>query len=124
TEVGTRSRLTTRSAPSDLSTPVAKFDAVAHAEVDNAFRPFGGVDPWYWGPTLSEGGSARTESVPLPGLASGTDPVHVTVRWLGRNEEQTTFPDHKSRITLLNSLSQPLAVNGDNGTFDGRMIYD
>jgi hypothetical protein len=121
-EAGPRARLTTRNAPSDLSAPATTFDAVAHAEVDNFFKPLGEVDPWYWGPTIAAGAS-RTISVPLPGLASATNPAHVVVRLLGRNEDPV-FPDHKSKVTLLNSLGSPLIVNNDAGTFDGRALYN
>jgi hypothetical protein len=121
-EPGARSRLQTRNAPPNLSVPATKFDAVAHMEIDNIFRPLGAADPWYWGPLLTAG-TARTESVPLPGLASGTDPARVLVRLRGRTEDPATYPDHKSKITLLNSLTQVLTTNNDDGTWDGRTIY-
>jgi hypothetical protein len=124
-ETGTRSRMATRpSAATFTRTPPADFGAVAHAEVNDAWRPLGGADPWYWASTLSSPGTAsRTDSVPLPGLASGTAPAQVTVRVRGTTEFSTVFPDHDTRVTLMNASSQVLATNDDNGTFDGRTIY-
>ena len=127
-EAGARSRLPERSAPASVSAPATKFDAVAHVEVDNAFRPLAGNDPWYWSPALanppaSGSPASRPLSIPLPGLASGTDPARVLVRLRGLTEDPATPSDHKSRVTFLNSLSQPLAINNDDGTFDGRAIY-
>jgi hypothetical protein len=132
-EPGARSRLATRSAPPNLTTPAAKFDAVAHVETDNIFRPLGGADPWYNATMLgitpqgNPGGGGvlnLTPPVPLPGLASGTDPAHVVVRLRGRTEDPNLLSDHKSRITLLNASAQPLnPPNNDDGTFDGRTIY-
>ena len=131
-EPGVRSRLATRSAPPDLSAPATKFDAVAHVEADQVFRPLGAADPWYFATMLgcSPSGNASgggvlnlTQQVALPGLASGTDPAHVVVRLRGRTEDFAFFPDHKSRITLLNSLTQTVTQNNDDGTFDGRTIY-
>lgn len=130
-EPGARSRLATRSAPANLSTPVAKFGAVAHAESDDTFRPLGAADPWYWKPSQSNpsvSGSptlplSRTQSIALPGLASTTDPVHVLVRLRGLSEDANTYPDHHSRITLKNSVSSSLKVDNDDGTFDGRTLY-
>jgi len=121
-ENGARARLASRAAPSDLSAPVTKFEGVAHLETDNAFRPLSENDPWFWGPVINTS-AARSQSVPLPGLASSTDPVHVIVRLRGRTEDPNIFPDHKSRITLTNSFSQLLGINNDNGTWDGRTIY-
>jgi len=121
-EVGARSRLALRNAPADLTAPATKFDAIAHVETDNTFRPLSDNDPWYWGP-VSLSGSSRTQSVALPGLASSTDPARVIVRLRGRTEDPNTTSDHKSRILFLNSLTQALSQNNDDGTFDGRMVY-
>ncbi|HEX4825674.1 MAG TPA: C25 family cysteine peptidase [Candidatus Polarisedimenticolaceae bacterium] len=129
-EAGARARLATRSAPPDLSAPATKFDAVQHLETDNAFRPLGGADPWYWSPSESNpavvgppaASITRTVSVPLPGLATTTDPAEVLVRLRGLTED-TTASDHKTRITLKNASSATLATNNDDGTFDGRMVY-
>jgi hypothetical protein len=128
TEPGARSRLATRNAPPNLTTPATTFDAVAHLETDSAFLPLGAADPWYF-PTMlgndTGGGGvlSLTQSVALPGLSAGTDPAHVVVRLRGRTEDPLTSPDHKSRITLLNSSAVTLTQNNDDGTFDGRTIY-
>ena len=126
TEPGARSRLSTRNAPPDLSAPATKFDAIAHAETDNAFRPLGEADPWYWAPSQSNPpvtGSAatRTQAVTLPGLASGTDPVRVLVRLRGLTEDNVTPSDHLSRVNFLNATTQLLTQN--DGAFDGRTIF-
>jgi hypothetical protein len=122
TEAGARSRLATRNAPPNLTAPAPKFDAIAHAETDNAFRPLGAADPWYWGPIILSNGS-RTIPVTLPGLASGTDPAQVLVRLRGITEDAATPSDHRSKITLQNASLQLLTTNNDDGTFDGRTIY-
>lgn len=129
-EAGSRSRIATLpSAPTNTRTPPTDFEATVHAEVDNLFRPLGSADPWYWSPTICitgcSGGAVATRSntVPLPGLASGTAPLQATVRVRGASESATVYPDHKSRVTLLNSSASPLTTNDDDGTFDGRTLY-
>ena len=128
-EAGTRSRLTTRSSPSDASAPATKFDAVAHFESDDTWAPLSQNDPWYWGPYQSNptSGSAvagRTLSnLALPGLSSGTDPAEVIVRLRGASEDSTIFPDHHDTVTFKNQSGQALAVSNDDGTWDGRTIY-
>jgi hypothetical protein len=124
---GTHARMATLDgAPTNLRTPPADFEAVAHQEVDSAdgWRPLGAADPWYWTPTLTSGGSAsRTVSVPLPGLASGTAAARVLAKIRGVTENASLFPDHKTRVTLQNASSQTLLANDDDGTFDGRVLY-
>jgi hypothetical protein len=127
-EVGARSRMAVRdSTPTNIRVPPTDFDAVSHQEVDSptGWRPLGGADPWYWTPSLIAGGSpsSRTDSVPLPGLASGTLPARVTVKVRGLTESDTVSPDHQSRVTLQTSGAQTLATNNDDGTFDGRTLY-
>jgi len=128
-ESGPRSRMPVRdSTPTNTRTPPADFEAIAHREVENAWRPLGPADPWYWSPTQSNPASgglvpSRTESVSLPGLASGTSPARVIVKLRGITEDSSTNPDHKSRVTLKNSSGQSLQSNDDNGTFDGRTLY-
>jgi hypothetical protein len=39
-------------------------------------------------------------------------------------EDIGTNPDHKTRVTLENQVGTALAVSDDDGTFDGRVIYD
>ncbi len=125
-EAAPHSRIAVRSSPPDLSAPATKFDAVAHLETDNAFRPLGDSDPWFWSPSQSSppvSGSAasRTISVVLPGLASSTDPARVIVPLRGLTEDGTANPDHNTHVTLLNAASQSLM--GHDGNFDGRTIY-
>jgi len=126
-EVGSRARITSRAAAPDNSAVAANFDAVAHVETDDLFRPLAGNDPWYWSPLVSlpvEAGAvtSRTQGVPLPGLASATLPARVVVKLRGRTED-TVFPDHKSRITFKNASGQTLATQNDDGTWDGRTIF-
>jgi len=124
---GPRARMADRpSAPTNIRTPPADFEAVAHAETDSAWRPLAANDPWYWSPTMCASGcspTSRTDSVSLPGLRQGTLPLRVLVKVRGSSEDAAIFPDHRTRVTLLNSLSQVLATNDDNGTFDGRTLY-
>jgi hypothetical protein len=126
-EAGSRARITNRAAAPDNSAVAANFDAIAHVETDDIFRPLAGNDPWYWSPLLSmqvEPGAvtSRTQGVPLPGLASGTLPARVIVKLRGRTED-TVFPDHKSRITFKNASGQTLSTQNDDGTWDGRTIF-
>ncbi len=126
-EAGSRARMATRaSSPTMTRTPPADFEAVAHAETDNDWRPLAGNDPWYWAPILCFSGcspSSRTDSVALPGLSQGTLPIRVVVRLRGSSDDGAVFPDHRTRISLLNSTNQTLATNNDDGSFDGRTIY-
>lgn len=124
-ETGSRSRMATRDqTPTNTRTPPSDFEATAHVETDDAFRPLGGNDPWYWSPTLvSNVGNQRTDDVPLPGLASTTAPLRVITVVRGSTESSTVYPDHHTGVTLLNASSQTLATNDDDGTFDGRTIY-
>ncbi len=128
-EAGPRSRMSERDAtPTNTRTPPADFEAVAHREVEDAWRPLGGADPWYWSPTQSNPASgalqpSRTESVPLPGLASPTAGARVIVRLRGITEDASLQPDHKSRVTLKNDAGQTLASQDDDGSFDGRALF-
>ncbi len=127
-ETGSRSRMPLRDVtPTNVRVPPTNFGAVSHQEVDSptGWRPLGAADPWYWIPTLIAGGSpaSRTDSVPLPGLASGTLPAEVLVKVRGITESDTVNPDHQSRVTLETSGALVLATNNDNGTFDGRTLY-
>ena len=124
-ETGTRSRMIPRDAlPTHTRTPPSDFEAVAHVEVDDAWRPLGGADPWYWLPTLFDDGTAtRTDSVTLTGLESGAADVRVRVHLQGRSEDFDVFPDHSTRVTLMTGTNQVLAIDNDDGTFDGRTLY-
>lgn len=111
-------------APTFARTPPQHFRAVAHAEVDNAFRPLGAADPWYWLPTLlvtSQQASSRTDDVALPGLFSGTEPATLRVHVRGIDEDLQVNPDHLTRVTLRNSSNQTLALQ--DGSFDNRTLF-
>jgi hypothetical protein len=124
-ESGTRARMGTRDGlPTHSRIPPTDFEAVAHEEIDDAWRPLGSADPWYWGPTLfDDGTSSRSDPVTLAGLASGADDVRVRVQMQGRSEDPDVFPDHTTRVTLLDDIDQVLAIDNDDGTFDGRTVY-
>ncbi|HJQ99538.1 MAG TPA: C25 family cysteine peptidase, partial [Candidatus Polarisedimenticolaceae bacterium] len=131
-EAGSRSRLTARPSAPDNSAVATSFEAVAHAEVDDTWRPLSGNDPWYWKPLISlplETGpppapvASRTQGVPLPGLASGTLPARVIVKLRGITEDGTTPADHKSQVTLKNASGQTLTSQTDDGTWDGRTVF-
>jgi hypothetical protein len=127
-EAGSRSRIGTRAAAPDNSAIATSFDAVAHLETDDTWRPLAGNDPWYWKPLNSmpvEGTAvtSRTQAVPLPGLASATQPARVVVKLRGITEDGPTPSDHKSRITFKNQSGQTLATQDDDGTWDGRTVF-
>ena len=126
-ELGPRARMVERaSGPTLTRIPPLDFEAVAHAETDNDWRPLAGNDPWYWSPILCFSGcspASRSDSIGLPGLRLGTLPVRVVVRVRGSSEDATVFPDHRTKVSLLNATNQILATSNDDGTFDGRTIY-
>ncbi len=131
-EPGARSRVqAVASAPTNIRTPPLDFESVTHLEADEAFRPLGDADPWYWLPALCVTNcagspappSSRTLDVSLPGLRDGTLPMRVIVRVRGVSEDSTVFPDHRSTVRLLDTSNRPLAVNTDDGSFDGRTVY-
>jgi hypothetical protein len=127
-ESGARARMPARASdPTFTRTPAADFESTAHREVNDAWRPLGAADPWYWAPTQSNPPSgssvaSRTESVDLPGLVSA-QPARVLVNLRGASEDSATYPDHKTRVTLKNSAGTSLTSQDDNGTFDGRTLY-
>ncbi|HET9300156.1 MAG TPA: C25 family cysteine peptidase, partial [Candidatus Polarisedimenticolaceae bacterium] len=126
-EPGPHARMTTRaSAPTFTRTPPTDFEAVAHREVDDAWRPLGSADPWDWSPTLQTGTATtlRTDDVALPGLVSATAPIDVKVEMKATSEDGTVLPDHRTRLTLLNSGNTQLAQQDDDGSFDGRVVYE
>jgi hypothetical protein len=121
-EPAPRLRMATRIGDPVVRTSPTDFPAVARLETNDSYRPLGGADPWYWDP-FTGAGTTRTITVPLPGLASGTLPVQVALRVRGLGEDVTTFPDHRTAVTLKTSSDVTLATNPDNGTFDGRTVY-
>jgi hypothetical protein len=124
-EAEPQSGLTERDAtPTHTRIPPDHFEAVAHEEVDDSFKPLGGADPWYWLPTLystSEPDNTRSDSVALPGLFSGTEQARVLVHVRGTTEEFDVLPDHNTRVTLKNGAGATLA--SDEADFDGRTLH-
>jgi hypothetical protein len=108
------------SAPTLTRTPPASFRESLHVEVDDAFRPLGAADPWYWSPTLSLGAASREETIDLPGLADGTQPTTVRVHVRGITEDVAVDPDHLTRVTLRNATNKVLATQDE--WFDGRTL--
>jgi len=110
--------------PTLVRLPPTRFPTTRHVEVDDAFRPLGGADPWYWVPTLTlspPSAAFRTNSVDLPGLASGTQPIVVRAKVRGITEDLLVTPDHKTRVTVRNAQAAQLALQ--EATFDGRTLY-
>jgi len=117
-------------APQFVLAPPVMVDSSVHVEVDDAFRPLGAADPWYWLPTLAATGvptgsnpkpAERTETVALPQLHDTTLPLQVRVHLRGTSEVFGVDPDHQTVVTLLNQSSQVLAT--DNASFDARILY-
>ena len=105
-------------------TPPAHFGATQHLEIDDAFRPLGAADPWYWLPSLSLSSPqamSRTDQVPLPGLFSGTEAASIRVHLRGLSEDPLVDPDHQTRVTIENGSNQVLAI--DDGGFDRRTLF-
>ncbi len=112
------------STPTHTRIPPDHFEAVAHEEIDDAFRPLGAADPWCWGPTLvstSTPDASRSDVVQLPGLHSGTEPARVLVYIRGTTEDFDVNPDHTSRVTLKNGSGATLAT--DQADFNGRTLH-
>jgi hypothetical protein len=126
-EPGPHARMATRaSAPTFTRTPPTDFEAVVHREVDDAWRPLGAADPWSWNPVLQTGSATtqRTDDVALPGLAGAGSALEVKVQMKATSEDGTLVPDHRTRVTLLNSGNTTLVQKDDDGTFDGRIVYE
>lgn len=135
-EAGGRARVPALDAtPTNVRVPPAEFTTIAHAEVDDTYRPLGGADPWYWGPSLCNNGNCgvnqpgRTDSIALPGLLA-TQPIQVTLRLRGLSQNDAVLPDHKCRVLLCatggtcqTGSPQLLALQNDDNTFDGRTLY-
>lgn len=130
-ESGERSRMPERDAAPSGGAVAASFEGVVRSEVDDAWRPLGEADFWYWSPTQSyptygTGSTAlvplRTVSVTLPGVI-GTLSARAIVGLRGITESYDLAPDHRSKVTLRNAESQDLASQSDDGTWDGRTLY-
>jgi len=104
-------------------TPPEHFEARAVMQVDDAYQPLAGADPWYWLPTLAATGnpSARTDEIALPGLFSPALPLSVRVNVRGSSDDVNVAPDHLTRVTLRNASDEELA--SVDGAFDGRSLY-
>jgi hypothetical protein len=122
-EAGPEPPMATRDgAPTMIRVPPDHFEHTARAEVDDAYRPLGAADPWYWLPTLFAGSAdTRTDFIPLPGLYDGTLGATLRVHVQGRSETLSVDPDHHVRIALSNSSDELLAV--EDGYFDNRTLY-
>ncbi len=128
-EAATQPAMPTREAAPGIGTPPTFFNTTTHVEADAEFSPFGGEDPWFSEPVLTEIDNLRTESVPLPGLQSTTAPLQVRVGLRGSSGCRSVNPDHKSTVGLRNASSQTLTLpvsNPDNvsnqnlGQFDAQ----
>lgn len=104
----------TREAAPGIATPPAFFNTTNHVEADDEFFPFGGADPWFSMPVLTEIDNLRTESVPLPGLQSTTAPLQVRVGLRGSSGCRSVNPDHKSTVGLKNSSNVTLVLPASN----------
>ena len=117
-------------APQFVLTPPVRVDSSVHEEANDAFRPLGAADPWYWLPTMAATGiptmsnpkpAERTNTVALPQLHDTTLPLQVRVHLRGISEVFGVDPDHQTVVTLLNQSDQVLAT--DNASFDARTLY-
>lgn len=117
---GRRLRMATADArPNPASPLLADFLATARLERDEVFlgnhrTGLQGVDHFYSCPSLLTrgGSSARTESVPLPGLATGSArPAAVRVRLLSRTSDAAS-PDHLSEVALNGAVVSQRQADG------------
>ncbi|HXV77176.1 MAG TPA: C25 family cysteine peptidase [Candidatus Polarisedimenticolaceae bacterium] len=123
--VGTagESSMTTRdAAPTLTRTPPTQFTERVHEEIDDSYRPLGAADPWYWLPTLTLSARSRVDTIELPGLVSGSEPVTARARMRGIDEDLDLGPDHPVRLSLLDAADTVLATTDD--AFDDRTIFD
>jgi len=110
--------------PTLARVPPTHFQATRHVEVDDAFRPLGGADPWYWSPSLPlspPSAASRTDSVGLPGLFSGTLSIEVRSKIRGVTEDLLVTPDHRTRLTVRNASASTLTIQ--DAEFDGRTLF-
>jgi hypothetical protein len=128
---GAQPSMQEREAAPTVAAPEPHFAATARVEVDDLFLPVPGAT-WFWLPFINEGSGPRTETVPLPGLASGTLDAHVRVQVRGLLNCSDIDPDKRSVVSLENDLDQPMilpAGNPDNignqnvGEFDGHELF-
>lgn len=100
-------------------TPPDFFVETVRTEVDDAYRPLGGEDPWYWLPTLvttGENPPTRVQPVAVPGLFDATLPLEATVEVRG-----TSSTDHLTRLRLRNE--DGLVLASQDGAFDGLTLF-
>ncbi len=131
-ESGPQPAMSTRgAAPTLTRTPPSFFTETAHLEVDDAWRPLGGADPWYWAPATcatSNTGCPNTRSVtvPLTGLALSAPSARVRLQMRGLSpfsyqDDVDVDPDHLTRVRFRNSASVTLAA--DDEAWDGRIVF-
>ena len=109
-------------APDFTSTPPAAFDATLMLQVDDAFRPTGGADPWYWLPTILDSNPEpfREDTAELVGLNSTTDPIRVRLNVRGSSSDPLEN-DHVTRLTVRNASDQVLIQ--EDAAFDDFSLY-
>jgi hypothetical protein len=131
-ETGSQPSMPVRDASPGPGPTASHFPYTRHLEIDDVFFPLAGADLEYWLPLLSEASPIRTESVSLPGLASGTEPAQIRVALRGVSECDGLSPDHASRVSLENASMQTLLLgagdpnndgNENLGVFDGQTMF-
>ncbi len=110
-------------APGGVGDAPPYFEATVNVQQDNAYRPLGREDPWYWLPTLvaTSSPTSRVETVELPGLYSPTMPLELRVQVRGTSSDDAVDPDHDTRVTLRNSFGEELLQI--LGAFDGTTVF-
>lgn len=121
-ESAPQAAMSTRTAAPGVTTPPQHFPATVRVEADSVFFPLAGGGISYSLPLLSEAFPQRTESIALPGLASGTEPAGVRVALRGVSECDGYAPDHASHVILKNSLTGQ-TLNDNPGQFDGQSMF-
>lgn len=106
------------------ATPPSSFPETRKLEVDDAYRPIGGGDPWYWLPTISLtfNSPSRIEALDLPGLVAAAGPVDFRVRMRGVSDDLNANPDHGVRLTARTSGGAVVATSYTE--FEGRTIHE
>lgn len=107
--------------------PPLSFRATSHAEADDAWRPLGGSDPWFWGPAIvgeHPTNDLRVESVALPGFVAGAGPVDLRVLLRGLSpycvvDDNVVNPDHHTRVSLTDGTN---VLASQELMFDGRTL--
>ena len=113
--------------------PASHFTSTARVEEETLDFYFPIPDELYfWMPPVSENSGPRSESVPLPGLVSGQLAAEVRLSVRGFTDCASLDPDHQTRVSLENDLSETLLLPGGNpdnvgnenvGDHDGNKLY-